>query len=77
MSRTIRGRGRFNIRDGDLQSITKDKKPRKRFVFRGDGWATKARGGIGNKAGWGGFPSNWRCLPKWLYKKYKEKQLND
>lgn len=49
----------------------KDNGDRKSFVFRGDGWATKARGGVGNKRGWGGF-SSWKNLPKWLYNKYKE-----
>ncbi len=75
MSRTIRVRGRFNVPDGDIQSITKDKNLKKSFVFRGEIWSTKSGGGIGNKRGWGGA-SNWRVLPKWLYRKYKEKELS-
>jgi hypothetical protein len=67
MSRTIRGRGRYNTPDGELQSLTKDKKPRKRFMYRRDGWSSKARGGPGNKAGWKSI------IPKWLLQKYKEK----
>ena len=52
-------------------------KDKKQFVHRGDGWSTKSQGGSGNKMGWGGFfgAHNWRNLPKWLYRKYKEKQL--
>lgn len=55
---------------------TKKKSDRKRFVFQGEGWTTKARGGVGNKRAWGG-KSNLRGLPKWLYKKYKEKLNNN
>lgn len=65
MSRTIRGRGRYNAKDGDLQSLSKDKKPKKRFMWRGEGWSCKARGGVGNKRGWKTY------IPKWLYKKLK------
>ncbi len=67
MSRTIRGRGRYDTPDGKLQSLNKDKKPRKQFMWRGEGWSSKARGGVGNKSGWK-MP-----IPKWLLQKYKEK----
>lgn len=67
MSRTIRGKGRFDVKDGDLINLSKDKKPRKSFMYRGDGWSSKARGGVGNKAGWKGW------MPKWFFKKLKEK----
>lgn len=65
MSRTIRKWHGKKFKDGEIQNLQKDKKPKKMFVWRGDGWATKARGGPGNKAGW----RVW--MPKWLYKKLK------
>lgn len=70
MSRTIRGRGRFNVKDGDLQSITKDKRSRKSFLLDSEEkWATKSAGGPGNKRGWKVF------IPKWLYYKYKKEHI--
>lgn len=70
MSRTIRARGKFNLPDGDIESITKDKNPRKSFLLdSSEKPYTKAAGGPGNKRGWKVF------IPKWLLKQYKEKQL--
>lgn len=69
MSRTIRDRGRFNAKDGDLQSLTKDKNLRKRFMWRGEGWSCKAQGGVGNKRGWKVY------IPLWLVKKLKKEPL--
>ena len=56
-------------RDGELINLSKDKKPKKSFMFRGDGWSSKARGGVGNKAGWK------VRMPKWLYKKLKKENV--
>lgn len=55
--------------DGELTNLSKDKNPKKSFVYRGDGIYTKAQGGPGNKRGW----KNW--MPKWLYKKLNGKEL--
>ena len=67
MSRTIRLRVRYNLHDGEAVNVSKDKKPRKRFMLSGDGYTCKARGGVGNKRGWKSG------IPKWIYKILKEK----
>lgn len=64
MSRTIRTY--LEVNDGDITNQSKDKNPRKSFVYRGDGWATKAQGGPGNKRAWKSY------MPKWYYKKNKQ-----
>jgi len=70
MSRTIRGRNRFDLPDGEITNIFKDKKPKKRFLLdASEKPYTKSAGGPGNKRGWK------VSIPKWLYKKYKEKDL--
>lgn len=73
MSRTKRGkrhRGKaVEWRDGEVQNPSKDKNSKKEFVFKGDGWATKAKGGPGNKSGWK------QPIPKWLRKMYLEKEI--
>jgi len=52
-------------------SSSKKKEDRKSFVWRGEGWATKAQGGPGNKRKWAR-----KLIPKWLYKKYKNPSSN-
>ncbi len=66
MSRTLRNYRGDTFPDGDVQNYDKDKKPKKRFMYRGDGWSSKARGGVGNKVAWKSF------IPKWLFKKLKK-----
>lgn len=56
-------RGWWNGRDNS----PKKKKDRKRFVYRGENRATKSNGGSGNKRCW-----QFKLIPKWLYKKYRE-----
>jgi len=70
MSRTIRIIQGKKFPDSKLcQNPQKDKNPRKSFVYNGENCYTKSNGGPGNKRGWRNF------IPKWLYKKYKEKVL--
>ena len=72
MSRTIRNIQGKKFPDSKMcENPQKDKKPRKRFMYRGDGWSSKARGGIGNKAGWKAY------IPKWKYKQLKEELKNE
>lgn len=67
MSRTIRIiKGKEFPDSAMCRNPQNDKNPRKRFMWRGDGWSSKARGGVGNKAGWNAW------MPKWLYRKYKK-----
>lgn len=44
---------------------------RKRFVHRGDGWATASQGGPGNKAAWAGR-SGIRVVDRIEYNKLKD-----
>lgn len=68
MSRTKRKDGRGNLyNDGQIENRFKEVSPKKSFVDRGDGWATKSRGGPGNKRGW--KPP----MPKWYFDNLKNK----
>jgi len=49
---------------------------RKQFVYRDEGYTTKAQGGPGNKRAWGGS-AGVKVIPKFLYQRYKEKDLAD
>jgi hypothetical protein len=52
MSRTIRViKGKEFPDSAIYRNPQNDKKPKKMFMWRGDGWSLKARGGPGNKAG--------------------------
>ncbi len=56
---------------------TKSERDKKKFVWAGEGWATKAQGGDGNKRGWGGANKTTgngmgHGYPKWLYKRKKQ-----
>ena len=51
MTRTIRRYKDYTYLDKD--PVPKQKtSDRKSFVYRGDGWYTKSKGGPGNKQGW-------------------------
>ena len=70
MSKTTRNIQGKEFPDSKMcENPQKDKNPKKSFVYRGEGWTTKARGGSGNKRGW----KNW--IPKWLFKKYKSEPI--
>jgi hypothetical protein len=61
---------------------TKKKRDRKQFVYRGDGWATKARGGPGNKAAYGRYSGHgYVAYPKHLFeakrKGYESSEKDD
>ena len=70
MSRTFR-----NIKGEQYPDKSEKKKAdRKQFVHHGQGWSTKAQGGVGNKRGWpAGSP--YKVMPQWKYLEYKEKDL--
>jgi len=51
---------------------TKAKRDKKRFVWQGEGWSTKAQGGPGNKRAWGSRNGMSVGLPKWLWKRKKQ-----
>lgn len=71
MSRTFRKDNKTGKKwpDGEMVNFSKDKKPKKSFVYPDEHWATKSNGGSGNKRGWKTFK------PKWYYKKKKTETI--
>jgi hypothetical protein len=56
---------------GNRKARLKGKRDRKRFVHRGDGWATKSQGGPGNKRAYGHFTGMAADYPRHMVKSKK------